>query len=416
MKRLFCFLILLTGLTASLFAQKSSRDSIGDVVNFSAEVSDTANNSVNMQIPIKGNYVLVYRYRWKGVDNADSVRLLEEKISTVLLGGMIGRLTVICLAYDMAANYDTWKQNIKTQKPFRPTNKYRVEYYNLNGNMETEKKCRELFTKLTLFGPDGKVLKFSSSIGKFYYHMKEEKINLKGKVVTVTNGVKQPLHEAVVHVQAGNKIDTLAKGTTDIYGDFDLKISNSDTAYTIKASPKSKDVKNVLLLTQEGKEISYLRESFKSFEYKLLKADILEMTDMVEDMDVSLTVKNFEAGKEKELLMIEDILYARDKFDIEKASEPRLNQVVAVLKQNPKIRLEIISHTDAQGDDSFNLNLSEKRARAVADYLIRNGVEEKRLTATGKGETQIRNRCFNNVSCSDKEQAYNRRTEFRFIK
>ena len=87
-----------------------------------------------------------------------------------------------------------------------------------------------------------------------------------------------------------------------------------------------------------------------------------------------------------------------------------------ILKNNPKIKLEIKSYTDSQGDDQVNLELSKKRALYVADYLVKNGIEQNKITAIGKGESDIRNRCLNGVSCSDKEHKYNRRTEFNFIK
>src|SRR5262245_20765663 len=107
--------------------------------------------------------------------------------------------------------------------------------------------------------------------------MREEKMNLKGKVVTVNNGIKEPLREALVQIEGGASSDTLAKSVSDVYGDFELRIPNNDTSYTIKATPKDKNTKNVMLLTQEGKEISYLQKTFREFEYKLMKADILEM-------------------------------------------------------------------------------------------------------------------------------------------
>ena len=185
MKKLFILLCLLIFQNKNVFCQNNgsnSADTIGHIVNETIEVYDTANSKVNLKIPDKGYYFLVYRYRWidigKGVDNSDSIKLLEDKISTILLGGMVGNLKVICLTYDRSADYSNWMQKIKKEKPLKPNAKYKVEYYNLNGNSVSETRCRSLFTKLTLFGPDGRILKFSSSIAKFYYHLKDEKINI----------------------------------------------------------------------------------------------------------------------------------------------------------------------------------------------------------------------------------------------
>ena len=93
-----------------------------------------------------------------------------------------------------------------------------------------------------------------------------------------------------------------------------------------------------------------------------------------------------------------------------------LDKVISILKDNPKIKVEVISHTDSQGEDNANLALSLKRATAVTDYLTKNGIDKSRVKAIGNGETAIRNRCRNGVDCSDLEHEYNRRTEFNFIK
>ena len=90
--------------------------------------------------------------------------------------------------------------------------------------------------------------------------------------------------------------------------------------------------------------------------------------------------------------------------------------MIVILKASPSVKLEVVSHTDSQGDDASNLKLSENRSNAVISYLVSKGIDRSRLKAVGKGELEIRNRCANGVNCSDKEHEYNRRTEFKFIK
>ena len=93
-----------------------------------------------------------------------------------------------------------------------------------------------------------------------------------------------------------------------------------------------------------------------------------------------------------------------------------LNKMIPVLQNHTQYTILVTSHTDSQGDDAANLKLSVKRAEAVINYLSGKGIDKKLLKSEGKGETQIRNRCTNSVSCSDKEHEYNRRTEFTFTK
>jgi len=86
-----------------------------------------------------------------------------------------------------------------------------------------------------------------------------------------------------------------------------------------------------------------------------------------------------------------------------------------VLAQNPGVKVELASHTDSQGGAVSNQDLSERRAKAVADYLISKGVNSSLLVANGYGETKLLNRCKDGVSCTAREHAANRRTQFRLI-
>ena len=90
-------------------------------------------------------------------------------------------------------------------------------------------------------------------------------------------------------------------------------------------------------------------------------------------------------------------------------------RLMPVLAQNPGVKVELASHTDSQGGAASNQNLSERRAKAVADYLITKGVNSSLLVANGYGETKLLNRCKDGVSCTAREHAANRRTQFRLI-
>lgn len=87
--------------------------------------------------------------------------------------------------------------------------------------------------------------------------------------------------------------------------------------------------------------------------------------------------------------------------------------VYDLLKKNPNIIVEIGSHTDAQGSDAFNLNLSERRAKNVVEYLMSKGLDDTRLIAVGYGETKLMNDCNNGKDCADNIHAQNRSTEFK---
>ncbi|MBW1295108.1 OmpA family protein [Aquimarina litoralis] len=90
-------------------------------------------------------------------------------------------------------------------------------------------------------------------------------------------------------------------------------------------------------------------------------------------------------------------------------------RLMPVLANNPGTKMEIASHTDSRGSKASNKSLSERRAQAVVTYLLSKGVNGSRLVANGYGENRLKNRCSDGVSCTERQHAANRRTEFRLI-
>ncbi len=83
-----------------------------------------------------------------------------------------------------------------------------------------------------------------------------------------------------------------------------------------------------------------------------------------------------------------DVAFEFDKADIRPAFEPTLNQIADELNQSPETKLEVVGHADSTGSETYNQDLSERRAQAVADYLIGRGVAADRFSASGRGETE----------------------------
>nr|WP_299034641.1 OmpA family protein [uncultured Tenacibaculum sp.] len=89
------------------------------------------------------------------------------------------------------------------------------------------------------------------------------------------------------------------------------------------------------------------------------------------------------------------------------------SRLLPVLKDG--VQVELASHTDSRGTKESNQDLSERRAQAVANYLISKGINPSQLVAKGYGETKLKNRCSDGVTCTEAEHRTNRRTEFRVI-
>ncbi len=415
----FAFLLSLFSLVVSAQDKKYKP---GEPVKEDLEVYDVNGAVVTVKIPAS-TYLIFYRYSWRnigwGLETADSVKLLESKIAKILEDGEMHQVKLICLSYDDKEFFADWKKHVQTN-PFKINSKYTIEYYNTNGDAEKQKKSASLLSKVTAFKDDGRLMRWSSYISRFNFKLFSEGgfkgSTIKAKLLTENKGIKKPVENAEVLLSTRFKNDTLSKAITDKYGDFQLYVPGNVKDYTIKVDPgPGVKVENLLLVTQEGKEISNFEESAGHFEYRLLKADIVTLSEVQFD-DIKMKYEAFHLSDQRELKTDEKIFYESGKSDIKKESEVILGHIVKILTDNPGVTLDIISHTDAIGDDKSNLALSKKRAQAVADHLVKNGIAAKRLTTDGEGEKKIRNRCFNGVDCTDKEHEYNRRTEFKFTK
>ena len=96
-------------------------------------------------------------------------------------------------------------------------------------------------------------------------------------------------------------------------------------------------------------------------------------------------------------------------------STAELNRLIKLMNDVPTLKIELGGHTDSQGSDAHNQDLSERRAAAVVDYLTEAGISADRLKSAGYGETQLVNGCKNGVKCSDAQHQENRRTEFKVL-
>jgi outer membrane protein OmpA-like peptidoglycan-associated protein len=117
-----------------------------------------------------------------------------------------------------------------------------------------------------------------------------------------------------------------------------------------------------------------------------------------------LTVKELKVGA---AYTINDILYATSSYALNDKSKFILKGFARFLKENPTISVSIQGHTDDVGDDTKNMTLSENRAKGVKDYLVSLGIDSKRLSAKGYGETMPK---VDNDS--EENRSVNRRTDF----
>ena len=117
-----------------------------------------------------------------------------------------------------------------------------------------------------------------------------------------------------------------------------------------------------------------------------------------------LQLKPVEVGKK---VVLRNLNFANNKTKILESSEPALDDLYQFLADNPDVKIRITGHTDNVGADKFNQRLSEGRAKAVKDEIVKRGIDPSRIVADGKGKREPID-----TNTTEEGRARNRRVEF----
>ena len=237
-------------------------------------------------------------------------------------------------------------------------------------------------------------------------------VDYNAKLIYEDKNRKMPLSQQGVSL-IGLEKKVIQTTKTDNKGLFVFKELDAAGKYELVLDRNDKLPANAIvsITKPSGKIIQNLKKN----EDGLFSYEIPDLNVSEED-DSYFNLKNFASSTEKNITITSNIIYLQSSWEITKEAEDLLYQVIVSLNQFPQLELEISSHTDSNGDDASNMQLSEMRAKAVVDYILSYGVEAKRVKGKGYGETMILNKCKNSVECSEEEHKLNRRTEFKFIK
>lgn len=113
-------------------------------------------------------------------------------------------------------------------------------------------------------------------------------------------------------------------------------------------------------------------------------------------------------------IVLDNIYYKFDKWDLTPEALPTLRLLAKMMAENPMIVIQLNAHTDCQGDDEYNLDLSQKRALSVVEYLISQGISPDRLVPVGHGESKPAVICACS-NCTEEQYQKNRRTSFTIL-
>ncbi|MBQ7192707.1 MAG: PD40 domain-containing protein [Paludibacteraceae bacterium] len=190
-----------------------------------------------------------------------------------------------------------------------------------------------------------------------------------------------------------------------------------DGTYRLKLQPNTQ---YLMFVTSRG----YLNQKYE------LKTE--------EKKDSYTYTQNFTLASLNKPVPMNNVFYEFGKWELTESSSKELLDLVKMLNDNPYITIELSAHTDMVGDSVANRTLSEKRAQACVDFLIKQGIEKERLTPVGYGESkpvvadkalhdkyrfipveQVLDETFLNTLTKEQQETcnqINRRTEFRVLK
>jgi outer membrane protein OmpA-like peptidoglycan-associated protein len=133
-------------------------------------------------------------------------------------------------------------------------------------------------------------------------------------------------------------------------------------------------------------------------------------------IDIGLVpVQEFIVKDQVKQLVIREIDFYPDSFELTKEAKQELDLVYRILYKYPDLKIEIGFHTDSRGETEFLTKLTAKRAEVSRDYLVNKGIDESRIRAKGYGDSKLLNHCKKGVKCSNTQHLQNRRSEFIVI-
>ena len=187
----------------------------------------------------------------------------------------------------------------------------------------------------------------------------------------------------------------------------DIQISELPTNAEGKFGKQSvEEGKSYTLLVQRKGFISK-REPF-SMDGRAIPPIFLtkELTDTT--FNVTVRLDKLELNK---TFVLENIYYDLNKYNIRPDAAIELDKLVQILKDNPTMKIELSSHTDARATDAYNMTLSQNRAESAVSYLNSKGIDADRMIAKGYGEREL---IVPNAKTEEEHQR-NRRTEFTIL-
>lgn len=185
----------------------------------------------------------------------------------------------------------------------------------------------------------------------------------------------------------------------------------------------------IITLDEEPKSDNKVEDSKPEYDEKIIYKEKTALDDNIYNYQRRMTFQTIkeETGRiltlRKQLTKIErkcvdhievlnDIYFDLNKFNIRPDAQIQVNKAIHIMNECPNLKFVASSFTDSRGSSEYNRKLSQRRADAVVNYILKNSnLPKRKIMGIGYGESGLKNQCYNGVSCKDREHQVNRRTE-----
>ncbi len=204
-------------------------------------------------------------------------------------------------------------------------------------------------------------------------------------VITVVTNAKTGaiLSNAKVSI-LDDKKNIITTETSNENGEVKYKVE-CDKAYTILASKDGFEGNSFAVAKSKGPEV--------------------KVNAALQPIDVIVTATE---------ILLKPIYFEFNKSNITQEGAFELDKLVQVMKNNDKLVIMAKSHTDNRGSDTYNMSLSDRRAKSTVQYIISKGIPADKISGKGYGESEPKVACAE--TCTEEQHAENRRSEFLIVK
>lgn len=242
------------------------------------------------------------------------------------------------------------------------------------------------------------------------------------------DNVNNPIGKLKI-ILLNDNYEVIDSAITDNFGMFKFKYLPFLKRFYLSAENTDNvlDVfKNILIYSSDENLVKIMtHQKGRKFNYNPVSAEITSLREIeLEDPWLEFISDKKSPGRsekratpltKKEKLIIENILFETNSYEITPQAKEILDKIILVLNTNKDLKIEVGAHTDSKGSEAANLVLSQMRAKTVQEYISNAGIDIKRIQAQGYGESKLLNDCKDSQPCSEIEHAQNRRIEFKIL-